>query len=162
MKKILIIVIILICFFTIFNFACNSENIKEIDQNLVNNNIIEVTKELKESNMKINVNFNENLVVFELNSSNAAKELYSMLPLEVAVENFSNNEKIFYLPKKLDTKNTSLANAKIGTLAYYAPWGNVVMFYGDFGSASGLYELGKVVIGSEHIKNMSGTIKISK
>jgi hypothetical protein len=32
-----------------------------------------------------------------------------------------------------------LADARTGTLAYYAPWGDVVMFYKEFGTASGLY-----------------------
>ncbi|WP_345993237.1 cyclophilin-like fold protein [Sulfurimonas sp. HSL-1716] len=112
--------------------------------------------------MQISINSNGHTTVFQLNNSDAAKELYAQLPLHVEVENYSNNEKIFYPPKKLQTGNTPLANAKTGTLAYYAPWGNVVMFFGDFGTASGLYELGYVVSGQEHIKNMSGTIEIKK
>ena len=58
--------------------------------------------------------------------------------------------------------NTPLSNAQTGTLAYYAPWGNIVMFYGDFGTANGLYELGHTISGVEHIKHMSGIIKIKK
>lgn len=34
------------------------------------------------------------------------------------------------------------------------------MFYEDFGSASGLYELGQAISGSEYIEDMSGTIEI--
>ena len=34
------------------------------------------------------------------------------------------------------------------------------MFYGDFGSTSGLYELGQVVSGSESISGLSGTIQV--
>jgi hypothetical protein len=78
------------------------------------------------------------------------------------VENYSSNEKIFYPPKKLNIKDTPLADAKAGTLAYYAPWGDVVVFYGNFGSAPGLYELGHAVSGSEYIKEMSGIIEIEK
>lgn len=36
------------------------------------------------------------------------------------------------------------------------------MFYESFVSASGLYELGNVISGGKHIKNMSGTIQIKK
>jgi hypothetical protein len=82
--------------------------------------------------------------------------------LAVTVESYSDNEKIFYPPKKLNTANTPLADAKIGSLTYYAPWGDVVMFYDNFGSATGLYELGYAVSGSEHINGMSGTILIEK
>jgi hypothetical protein len=82
--------------------------------------------------------------------------------LNIGVENYSNNEKIFYPPKKLNIANTPLAAAGVGTLAYYAPWGDVVMFYGNFGSTGGLYELGRAIQGSEHIREMSGAIHINK
>ena len=112
--------------------------------------------------MQISVHANSNSIVFDLNNSHAAKELYNQLPLTITVDNYGNNEKIFYPPKKLDITDTPLANAQLGTLAYYAPWGDVVMFYASFGSASGLYELGKAISGSEHIKNLSSMIKITK
>lgn len=112
--------------------------------------------------MKINVTANGKTTVFELNNSTAAKDLYDQLPLSIAVENYSNNEKIFYPPEKLNTADTPLADAKAGTLAYYAPWGDVVMFYDSFGSASGLYELGHAVSGSEYIKGMTETIQIER
>ncbi len=38
----------------------------------------------------------------------------------------------------------------------------MAMFYESFVSASGLYELGNVISGGKHIKNMSGTIQIKK
>ncbi|MCB2192900.1 MAG: hypothetical protein KQI62_15120 [Deltaproteobacteria bacterium] len=112
--------------------------------------------------MQISVKAKGNTTVFELNNSQAAKELYAQLPLSIKVENYSSNEKIFYPPKKLNTQNTPQADARVGTLAYYAPWGDVVMFYGSFGSASGLYELGHAISGSEYIQGMSGTIQIEK
>ncbi|MFX1358415.1 MAG: cyclophilin-like fold protein [Promethearchaeota archaeon] len=112
--------------------------------------------------MQISIQINGNTTVFELNNSQAAKELYEQLPLTITIENYGNNEKIFYPPKKLHTTGTPLANAHSGTLAYYAPWGDVVMFYDSFGSANGLYELGNVISGGEHIKDMSGTIQIEK
>ncbi len=112
--------------------------------------------------MQINIQANGNKIVYELNSSQAAKELYEQLPLTITVEDYGNNEKIFYPPKKLHTTDTPLANAQFGTLAYYAPWGDVVMFYDSFGPASGLYELGNVISGGKHIKNISGTIKIQR
>jgi len=110
--------------------------------------------------MKISVNANGNTTVFQLNDSRAAKDLYAQLPLNIEVEDYSHNEKIFYPPKKLATSDTPLADARAGTLAYYAPWGDVVMFYKTFGTASGLYELGHAVSGMEHIKDLSGMIKI--
>lgn len=115
-----------------------------------------------QKSMKISVIANGKTTVFELNNSPAARDFYAQLPLNIAVEDYSNNEKIFYPPEKLNTADTPLADARVGTLAYYAPWGDVVMFYGSFGSAPGLYELGQVISGSEYIQGMSGTIRIEK
>lgn len=117
----------------------------------------------KEAAMRINVTANGNTIVFQLNDSQAAKDLCGQLPLRIAVENYGNNEKIFYPPKKLGTANTPLVKAaQVGTLAYYAPWGDVVLFYDSFGSAAGLYELGHAVQGAEHIKALSGSIQIER
>lgn len=110
--------------------------------------------------MQIVVSSNNKVIVFELNDSNASKELIKQLPLNIKVENYASNEKIFYPPKKLNISNTPIANAKNGTLAYYAPWGNVVIFYDYFGSANGLYVLGKCLEGCDLIKNLTGTINI--
>lgn len=55
---------------------------------------------------------------------------------------------------------TPLAEGSSGTLAYYAPWGNVVLYYGECGGASGLYALGKAVSGTEQIESLSGEIQI--
>lgn len=112
--------------------------------------------------MQIRIIFNNKTTVFELNNSKASADLFAQLPLNIAVEDYSDNEKIFYPPKKLNTTDTPLANASAGTLAYYAPWADAVMFYKDFGSAAGLYELGQAVSGSEHIVKMSGEIQIEK
>jgi hypothetical protein len=121
-------------------------------------NILEDKKRI----MKINVKANDNITIFELNDSPASRELYAQLPLSITVENYGNNEKIFYPPKKLNTTDTPKADARAGTLAYYAPWGDIVMFYGRFGSAAGLYELGHAIFGSESIQGMSGMIQIEK
>jgi hypothetical protein len=112
--------------------------------------------------MEIRVTANGKTTVFELNNSQAARDLYAQLPLSIEVENYSNNEKIFYPPKKLSVTDTPQADAEVGPLAYYAPWGDVVMFDGSFGSAPGLYELGNAVSGSEYIEGLTGTIRIEK
>lgn len=110
--------------------------------------------------MNIRVHVNGKTTVFKLNDSTAAKELYAQLPLEEKVEDYGGKEKIFYPQKKLNTENTPLADSVTGSLAYYAPWGDVVMFYEDFGKAPDLFELGHAVSGIEHIRTLSGTISI--
>ena len=82
---------------------------------------------------RISVHFGENTVVYELNDS-----------------------------AELDTDGSPLAEGGAGTLAYYAPWGDVVMFYGDYSANPSLFELGQAVSGGELVGRMSGTVTIEK
>lgn len=121
----------------------------------------DTTTETEENDMEstqIAVTCGDTQVVYELNDSPAAQSLLSQLPLTVEVENFSTNEKVFYPPQELDTSDTPLAEGGAGTLAYYAPWGDVVLFYDSFSANGSLYELGEAVSGAENIGQMSGTI----
>lgn len=111
---------------------------------------------------KIIVKSDKYSVTYQLNNSRAAKELYAQLPLTLKVENYSDNEKIFYPPKELKTGDTPKSKGRKGSLSYYAPWGDVVMFYKPAGSASELYQLGTVVSGENDISKLSGEITISK
>lgn len=100
--------------------------------------------------------------VFALNGSSAAAALLAQLPLEIEVDNFSSNEKIFYPPQSLTLGDTPLAQGGVGTLAYYAPWGDVVMFYGDYCPNSELYALGAAAGGAEQIRALSGMLTIKE
>lgn len=87
--------------------------------------------------------------------------LLAQLPLALEVEDFSDNEKVFYPPEKLDVTDAPLAETgAAGTLAYYAPWGDVVMFYGSFSPNGALYELGRAVDGADAVAGLSGEIEI--
>lgn len=114
----------------------------------------------KEEAMQIKVTDGANEVIFQLNNSSAAASLYRQLPLTLDVENYGSNEKIFYPPEKLDTSDVIEGACPAGTLAYFSPWGDVVMYYAPFGSYSGLYVMGEAVEGADCIKNLSGTITI--
>ena len=100
---------------------------------------------------------------FRLINCQATQDLYNQLPLKVEVKNFSNNEKIFYPSNKLSVENTSNpSTVGVGTLAYYRPWGNVVMFYDSLVPNSDLYELGSAISGESLIRNLSDTVTIEK
>ena len=96
-------------------------------------------------------------------SSNAVKAVSYTHLLSLQVEPFGSNEQTFYPPKPLEVGDTpAITSAEAGALAYYAPWGDVVMFYGDFsGGGDGLYELGKAVDGVDALQNFSGGITVS-
>ncbi len=118
--------------------------------------------EAEEEIMKISVKSAEYEIIYELNNSTAAKALYEQLPLTIEAEPFSSNEMTFYPRQKLDTTSTPLSSGEAGTLSYYAPWGDVVMFYDYCDPNGSLYGLGEVVSGKENIDKLDGTIIVSK
>ena len=82
------------------------------------------------------------------------------MPLTVAVENYSNIEKIFQPPKKLDCSSVQEGDCPVGSIAYFSPWNNICMYYGNAPRYSGLYVMGKAVKGAGQIGKLSGQIKI--
>lgn len=110
----------------------------------------------------ITVTCGEATVTYQLNDSSAASALLAQLPLTLEVDDFSDNEKIFYPPEGLDVTDAPLAETgEAGTLAYYEPWGDVVMFYGPFSPNGALYELGRAVVGEGVVSGLSGTIEVA-
>ncbi|MFE4256905.1 cyclophilin-like fold protein [Streptomyces sp. NPDC056910] len=72
-----------------------------------------------------------------LNDSPAARDLATLLPLTLELEDFHGTERIGYPPRKLDTSGAPEPVApEAGDLAYYAPWGNLALFHRDGASAS--------------------------
>lgn len=126
----------------------------------VQDNSLETTEENMNRQIQIETESGDTLV-FELNDSSAADSLYEQLPLTVDVEDFSTNEKIFYPPEKLDLTDTPNAEMVVGTLAYYAPWGNVVMFYDAYNPNGDLYELGHVTSGIDSIESLTGQLQLT-
>ena len=72
--------------------------------------------------LKIKVSDATNTITYELNETSAAKSLYQMLPLEVTVQNYSNNEKIFYPPTDVSYGADCIeGDCPAGTLALFSP-----------------------------------------
>lgn len=156
MKK-LFTLLLMVGFICLITTACSDSEIKENEKD----SKVETVKGDEEMHIYIKGENNET-IVFKLNDSTAAKSLYNQVPMTIDVENFGTNEKIFYPPEELDIRDTPMAKGPAGTLAYYEPWGDVVMYYGDCGGASGLYALGEAITNGDKIQELSGTIEITK
>ena len=115
---------------------------------------------MSDTSLKIKVVANGKEIVFALNDTSVSRSFYAQLPLTVAVENYSNNEKIFQPSKKLDCSNAQEGACPVGSIAYFSPWNNVCLYYGDAPRYSGLYVMGKAVSGTEQIRNITGKVKI--
>ena len=80
-----------------------------------------------------------------LGDTGAARDFASMLPLTLTLKDYASNEKIADLPRRLDiTGEPAGFDPSPGDLTFYAPWGNVAIFYRDFGYSRGLVSLGRL------------------
>nr|WP_079155345.1 cyclophilin-like fold protein [Streptomyces ambofaciens] len=87
--------------------------------------------------MDIRVTIDGRPVDATLNDSPAARDLASLLPLTLDLEDFHGTERIADPPRKLTTEDApEPAAAKVGDIAYFAPWGNLAFFYKNGPSAS--------------------------
>ncbi|MDX3511672.1 cyclophilin-like fold protein [Streptomyces caniscabiei] len=95
--------------------------------------------------MDIELTIDGNAVAGTLNGSAAARDFAALLPLTLNLSDFHETERIADLPRRLSTSGApDGAEAKAGDLAYYAPWGNLALFYRDFPYSDGLVILGHV------------------
>ena len=113
------------------------------------------------SNMKINLKLQDKTLTATLYDTPTARDFASMLPLTLTLEDYSKTEKISDLPKKLTQAGAaSGAEPSGGDIAYYAPWGNLALFYKDFRYSDGLILLGKVD-GSAEALAAPGSLRVT-
>jgi hypothetical protein len=111
--------------------------------------------------MKIRLTINGKTITASLNDNATARELLALLPLTLTLEDYAATEKIAYLPRKLSTAGAPAGfDPSIGDITYYAPWGNLAIFYRDFSYSEGLVNLGRIDSGIEAL-NVRGSSKVT-
>ena len=100
--------------------------------------------------MKIRIAFDDHDFAATLYDNPSARDLASMLPLDLTIDDYANNEKIAYLPRKLTEEGSGpFTNEAPGDLCYYAPWGNLAFFYAGYRYSTGVIRLGRLDGGVE-------------
>jgi hypothetical protein len=95
--------------------------------------------------MRIRIEFAGRSMTASLYDNPSARDFASMLPLDLTIDDYSTNEKIAYLPRKLTEEGSGpFGNERPGDLAYYAPWGNLAFFYASYRYSRGLIRLGRI------------------
>ena len=118
----------------------------------------QVSKE-RTNGMKVRIKIGEKEVTATLKDSETARDFASLLPLTLTLEDYAHTEKISDLPKRLSTDGApSGSDPDVGDIAYYAPWGNLAIYYKDFGYSNGLIILGKIDSGPEAF-DVPGSVK---
>jgi hypothetical protein len=113
--------------------------------------------------VKVKLTFNNEVAIVNMYDNPTSRDFLSQLPLTITLEDYSGTEKISYLSKKLSTEEApSGSDPSVGDFAYYAPWGNLAIYYKDFGYSNGLILLGKIESGLENLEKMKDnfTVKI--
>lgn len=144
--------------------ACVTFAIPSISRAEQSNNAspTQLEKTNREANkMKIRFVFDDRTVEATLDDTPSTRDFVSQLPLTFDLEDYASTEKIAYLPRKLTTEGAPKgSSSSAGDIAYYAPWGNLVIFYKSFGYASGLIPLGKLDGGLERFTKGSSHVTI--
>lgn len=113
-----------------------------------------------EAPMKIRIVVDDQPLIAQLENHSAAREFAAMLPLELDLEDYHAIEKIADLPSPLPTDEVPAGvDPDVGDITYYAPWGNLAIFYRDFGYARGLVRLGRIE-GSVSALATAGAIRV--
>lgn len=129
----------------------NTNNFNNTTENLDKGKIPDSTN----SPTRIKLTFEDKVLYVKLIDNESSRDLISMLPLEVSFDDYNNTEKIASLPRKLELKNSPKEySVQVGDFAYYAPWGNLSIFYKEFESSNSLQKLGEFETGIDELKNL--------
>jgi hypothetical protein len=111
------------------------------------------------STVKISITVQGKVVTATLADSPTTRDFVSLLPLTVTLSDHASTEKVTYLPRRLSTDGAPAgSDPSAGDIAYYAPWGNIAIFYKDFGYSGGLIKLGRIESGMD-VLNVPGQMQ---
>lgn len=95
--------------------------------------------------MTLMITIGDHRLMAELDDTPIGRDFASLLPLTVAIRDFHATEKIADLPRRLDTAGSPAGtSARAGDITYFSPWGNLALFYADFGFSDGLVRIGHI------------------
>ena len=85
------------------------------------------------------------------------RDLLAQLPLTLTFRDFNSLEKITSLPRKLSTDGVPAGDDPLPhDIGYYAPWGNLVFYYGDVGYFNGIVRIGQFDGAMDAITSQTG------
>jgi hypothetical protein len=94
--------------------------------------------------------------------SETTRDFVSLLPLTLTLSDYAQTEKVSDLPRRLSTAGAPEGvDPDVGDITYYAPWGNLAIFYRDFGYSSGLVKLGIIESGVDELARMTGDFTVT-
>ncbi|WP_238808411.1 cyclophilin-like fold protein [Paenibacillus sp. EKM212P] len=114
------------------------------------------------TNIKIKLIFNNEEVMVSMYDNPTSQDFLQKLPMTITFEDYAGTEKISRLEKRLSIEAApSGIDPSVGDFTYYSPWGNLAIFYQDFGYSSGLVKLGHIEVGVEKLVKMNGSFTMT-
>lgn len=115
------------------------------------------------STMKIKISKGNTVITATMFDNATSRDFVSLLPITLTLKDYAETEKVSDLPRKLSTKGApSGSDPSVGDITLYAPWGNLAIFYKDFGYASGLIILGTINDGIDKLSTLSGEVAFER
>jgi hypothetical protein len=113
------------------------------------------------STMDIIIKVGDKTLTAVLEDNATSRDFVSLLPLTLTLKDYAATEKISDLPRRLSQEGAPAgSDPSIGAITYYAPWGNLAIFYRDSGYANGLIRLGAIESGIEAL-NRPGSFEVT-
>lgn len=95
--------------------------------------------------MRLRCRFADQEFTYRLIDNATTRDLISLLPLDLTIEDFSNNEKLAHLPRRLDeTGREPITDEAPGDLCYFRGWGNLAFFHSGYTYRDDLILLGQI------------------
>lgn len=95
--------------------------------------------------MRIRCTFADEDFSYVLQDSATVRDFVSMLPADLTISDFSTNEKIAHLPRRLDEGGLiDYDDEEPGDLCYFRGWGNLAFFHDSYNYRGDLIRLGKI------------------
>jgi len=93
----------------------------------------------------IRITVDDQTVIAQLADNPTARDLVDQLPLTLRFRDFNRVEKIAELPRPLTMEGVPAGDdPEINDIGYYAPSGDLVLYYGDVGYWNGIVRIGRL------------------
>src|SRR4051795_8253853 len=109
------------------------------------------------SETRIRLTVGETAFTATLLDNDSSRDFIALLPLDLTLTDYAGTEKVSDLPRRLSITDAPAGiDPDVGDITYYAPWGNLAIFYRDFGYSRGLVKLGPRDVDPEFLAGLAG------